>query len=371
MAAWRGFWGAISHMQKAGVRSPEAIAKKRAPAIRGRTSRIASAAEGRARRWGIGVLAVLAALGLLGAGGVFIAGLDVLNHGAPLFLAAAIGLACYGGLRRARDWRLVALGVAGGAASLVAIAPDAMAGWSEPAARPDHSRTITVLTQNVWERNPRPALTASAILRADADVVLLQEALGPSHDIVALLGDAYPYRADTTSDGPWASMAILSKRPILQWSYHYGTWQPPAWDRLGYVRATIDGGAAGRFEIIDTQLVHPDAGDMARKQMLQLLGTLDSIDPRTTILAGDFNRVPWLYSLKWFDAHIPIRRRTHGLGTWPNRLPILNGQVSWPAPFLPIDQLYAGSQWRVESIRRAPSGASDHYGVLATLVHES
>jgi len=38
-----------------------------------------------------------------------------------------------------------------------------------------------------------------------------------------------------------------------------------------------------------------------------------------------------------------------------------------PAPLLPIDQIYAGADWRTLGVRRLPRLGSDHYGVRIVL----
>ena len=93
----------------------------------------------------------------------------------------------------------------------------------------------------------------------------------------------------------------------------------------------------------------------------------DGPDLPHTILAGDFNLTPWTFALRRMDVQFGLTRRTRALATWPNRLPSHDNPALMPFPILPIDQIYAGSAWRTESIRRGPRTTSDHYGVLATL----
>jgi len=321
------------------------------------------------RRLGLGVLAALAAAAVLGLGGGLSRTLDILNHLTPIYLAASIALVAIVALSRPIRWPLLALGGAGALAALCLVAPEMAARLGEPKPVPGQGLAITVMTENVWEHDVSPARTAAAILKAGPDVVALQEGIGAGRDVIALLARAYPYRADCTTISQWCSMAILSKRPILSWSHHEGAWRPPEWDRLGLVRATIDGGPGGPFEIVTTQLLHPDPGGKAAAQAGELLAQMDGVDPRRTLLVGDFNLVPWSFALRRIDAQLSLRRRSHAVATWPHRAPMLCG--AWfPLPFLPIDQIYAGSAWKVASIRRGPGTGSDHFGLIARLVYQ-
>ena len=328
----------------------------------GRFSRIA-------RRLGLWMLAALAAAAVLGLGGGSSRTLDLLNHLTPLYLVASIGLLSIAAISRPIAWPWIAVGAAGTLAALCLIAPEMAARMAEPRPIPGQGLAITVMTENVWSHDVSPTRTAEAILRVDPDVVALQEGDGAGRDVIGLLARAYPYRADCTTITEWCSMAILSKRPILSWSHHEGAWKPPEWDRLGLVRATIDGGAGGPFEIVTTQLMHPDPDGKAAAQAGQLLTHMEGVDPRRGLLVGDFNLTPWSFALRRIDAQLSLSRRSHGVASWPHRLPALGG--AWfPAPFLPIDQIYAGSVWKVASIQRGPGTGSDHFGLIAHLVYQ-
>ena len=315
-------------------------------------------------------LAALSAAGILALGGAFSRTLDLLTHATPLFTLAGAGLLALSLRPWARSWPLAALGgvaLLGGAALLW---PDMAAGWSEPRARQADSPRVTVITQNLWQGNGEPGATAAAILAADADVVILQEARGGGADVVRRVARAYPYRANCLEKSHWCYMAIFSKRPIRNWTYHVANWQPPEYDRLSLIRATIQGPDGRDFEVIGTHLIHPDPKGEGEQQARQVVEAVADADPRTAILVGDFNRVPWSFAMRRIDERVTLRRRTHGLATWPHRLPTDDGGLPLPLPVLPIDQVFAGSDWRVVSTRRAIGAGSDHYGVVATLALE-
>ncbi len=316
-------------------------------------------------------LAALSVAGVLALGGAFSRTLDLLTHGTPLFALAGVILCAMALRRSSRSWPLAALGALSALVGVGLIGPDAAAGWSEPRPTRSDAPRIILLTQNLWLGNIQPGPTTASILAANADIVVLQEARGAgSTEVVRRVARAYPYRANCLEKSEWCYMAIFSKRPIRTWSYHVANWQPPEYDRMGLIRATLEGPGGRDFEVIGTQLIHPDPKGEGEQQARQVVSAIAETNPRTTILAGDFNRVPWSFAMRRIDDRITLRRRTHGLATWPNRIPNADGGFALPLPVLPIDQVFAGSDWRLASVRRTTGAGSDHYGVAATLVME-
>lgn len=320
-------------------------------------------------------LALLSLLAVLSLGGVVSPYLDALTSFEPLYLAAGlalIGVSLLTGPRRQTRWRwwYRSLGLtAAGCAAALAL-PDALASMAEAPAPPHPAATLRVLTQNVWGHNLEVGATAVGLRESGADVLLLQELDGPIRELPKALKQAYPYQADCTGLTEWCSLAILSKRPILRWSHHEPAWKPPVYDRLAYVRATIDGGAAGPVEIATTHLMHPDLNGPSSEQTAQFEQAVSDVDTRRGIIGGDFNSGPDSFALKRIDRGLPIPRRSHGIATWPNRMPWGQGRSRWPFAFLALDQIYAGRGWRLVSARSGPSTGSDHYGVVMTLASQ-
>ncbi|HEY2661465.1 MAG TPA: endonuclease/exonuclease/phosphatase family protein [Caulobacteraceae bacterium] len=315
-----------------------------------------------------GLAAGLSLLGLLSAAGAWNQTLDLLNHATPAFVGGGLLGLVVGwanpGLRQRR--LLMVLGVAGALAAGMRVVPEALTG-SQPVLTPNALR-VTLLTQNVWDANGDPHATARALAATGADIILLQELETPAARTVARdLERRYPYVADCSLVNRWCALAIVSRLPISAWSYHQGGWKAPDWDRLVLVRATIDSPVLGRFEVIDTKLVHPYTGDLQQTQISRLVDRVRGGDQDHAILTGDFNLTPWSFALRRVDRSIAMLRRTRGLATWPNRLPLPGRPFVMPFAILPIDQVYAGSAWRTVSVTRGPRTASDHYGVLVTL----
>ena len=328
-----------------------------------------SAGPGLGLRLAAGVAAGLSVLGLLSAAGGLIESLDLLNHVTPLLALGGlagiwIGLS-HPTLRQGR--LLAVLGLLAMIATLPRVLPEF---WPPPPVQspPRAPAVLTLLSQNVWDRNPDPHHTARTLAATGADIIVLQELDTERARLVARdLERVYPYAADCSLANRWCAMAILSRYPISAWSYHQGGWKAPDYDRLVMVRATINAARLGRFDVIDAKLVHPYTPDIQRDQTARLIDKVRAFDQGQTILAGDFNLTPWTFALHRLDRAFEMTRRTRGLATWPNRLPVSGPTIRAPFPALPIDQVYAGPQWRTLDVRRGPRTDSDHYGVLITL----
>jgi endonuclease/exonuclease/phosphatase (EEP) superfamily protein YafD len=93
---------------------------------------------------------------------------------------------------------------------------------------------------------------------------------------------------------------------------------------------------------------------------------IQRFDGRNTILAGDFNSTPWSNALREQDRRLGLVRITRALPTFPARV-LARKSLEFPLPFLALDHLYVGSNWRTVSVRLGPRLGSDHYPVVAVL----
>jgi endonuclease/exonuclease/phosphatase (EEP) superfamily protein YafD len=93
---------------------------------------------------------------------------------------------------------------------------------------------------------------------------------------------------------------------------------------------------------------------------------MDAFDRKSLIVAGDFNSTPWSFSLRRQDAEFGLERRTRALFTFPVQ-PYSRYKLRSPFPLFPIDQIYAGSDWKTVSVTRGPRLGSDHLATIAVL----
>jgi endonuclease/exonuclease/phosphatase family metal-dependent hydrolase len=200
---------------------------------------------------------------------------------------------------------------------------------------------------------------------ADADVVALQEADGPSRwsggfDHVARLADgaayAWGFRADHASNWLYRyGTAVLSRLPLnANQSHRFDA--TPFRPRKGFVLSEVRWpGADGPGRGVDVVSVHLDfASQSARRaQLRQLLGVLEERSNPLVVL-GDFNS-------EWHEADSTVRQfaRTAGLSAFE---PEATHHATYGDQRL--DWVLISSELRFDSYAVLPDVVSDHRAVL-------
>ncbi|HJV42376.1 endonuclease/exonuclease/phosphatase family protein [Caulobacter sp.] len=299
-----------------------------------------------------------AGLALASLGGAFSDRFDALTHAAPLWLAMGVGAVVLGGLfaRQAERWVMIVLGLVAICACAVLMGPEMSAAWRfKPAAIAPGD--LKVIQFNAWYENPSPEKSVAWILAQNADVVIVEEGGGGNRAVLKALVKTYNYASCSRAGlcEPW----IFSRRRIVA----DGT-IPIGTKRLAAGWATLED-PGGPFTVVGVHLYWPAPAGRQQAQSRKLVDGLKSLDRRSLILAGDFNSTPWSFTLKRQDKALGLRRWTRALPSWPS------GQFSRiaaaPAPFLPIDHVYAGDEWRAIKVERGPAIGSDHRPVVVTL----
>jgi endonuclease/exonuclease/phosphatase (EEP) superfamily protein YafD len=301
--------------------------------------------------------------GLMGLGGWLSGWLDIFAAFAPIWLAVSALGAALAWPTLGREMRRPALIAAavGILANVVLIAPEYLRP-TQVAAPAGLGPPLTVLTFNVWDDNRQADATVDAIIRANADVVVLQEYFGLSVEAQQRLFKAYPNRAGCP---PGCDLVMLSKRPWLVGG-------PTTANRSQNDVAIWGETTAPDGRPVDVMTLHylwpvpPGPQAIQRGWIADVVAGLPKAD---LIVAGDFNLAPWTAALKRQDADFaPLTRREKALFTWPALIARLDRPS--PAAILPIDHFYAGAAWKTLSVRRLPRAGSDHYGMLVTLARD-
>jgi len=298
-----------------------------------------------------------AAFALACLGGAFSDKLDALTHFAPLWLAMGVAAISLGWIFARGDERkaMVGLGAVVIAACSVLMVPDllAAAGAKRLAARPDD---LKVIQFNVWHDNQTPEKATRWLLEQDADVVILIEGGGTSVPVVKALTAYYPFYVTCDGKRSCGTIIFSKKRMIARAGlFEEGRELPGAWATLA--------DAKGPFTVAGVHYVWPVPAGPQQQQSQRMAAAIERFDKATTIVTGDFNSTPWSFTMKRQDKAFGLDRRTHALASWPSGKFSRLGNA--PAPFLPIDQVYAGKAWRTVSITRGPALGSDHRPVIA------
>jgi len=294
-------------------------------------------------------------------GGAFSDKLDALTHAAPLWLLMGVGALVLGGAfaRGGERWVMVGLGAATVLACSVLMLPELWAALRFKPATVAQS-DLKIVQFNVWHENDTPQKSLDWILAQDADVVLLEEAAGESRLIVKALKDAYPFAScDKVSK---CETRIFSRKKMLarggmptESPYLSGAW------------ATL-ADARGPFTVVAVHYTWPTPPGLQQAQSRKLVKFTNGFDRKNTIVTGDFNSTPWSFTLKRQDKAIGLRRWTRAIPSWPASK--FSRVMVAPAPFLPIDHVYAGSDWHAVQVERGPALGSDHRPIVVTLRHK-
>jgi endonuclease/exonuclease/phosphatase (EEP) superfamily protein YafD len=321
----------------------------------GRPSRVSSLAD-----WlvlAVGLVCLVAA-GAAQAGRLD-AQFDLLTHSCPFWLAGGLLAFVWGLFAASSRLRPALMAVGAGAllASGLLMAAE-LTRPIRPPVPPAPGRQIKLIQYNAWERNVSPKADADWLASQAPDVIVLEDAEEPITE--ALMAHGYiraPGIADLAIFSRTAPIKRQLRIPLADW-------------RLlpDIAPATFIGPDGAPFTVIGVHLRRP----FEPSQMwgaLTLADLIEHADRRRMIVAGDFNLTPWSFGLKRLDRRFELERRDRALFSWPSRSIVGSGRP-FPFPFLPIDHIWAGPQWRTVKIERGPRLGSDHYPVVVTLALE-
>lgn len=306
---------------------------------------------------GLGALCALAAV--LAQGGRWSGVLDALTHLAPLYLAGGVLVLAVALFtpQRLGGTRLAILGGIAAISALVLVVPELTAPAS-PTAPPGAPGQLKLIQFNA-ERDPaRYATQVRWLVDQNPDVLVL-EGSGPRLRAAILRRMPRHLACSPTCD-----VAIYSRaRPASVKRFGGGSYG------LGPEMAVVEFSPRdGGHTIVGLHYARPGSVAKSSKATTavvqsensrRMLKVVQPLPRARLIVAGDFNSAPWSFVRRREDAALGIERRTRALFSWP-------AQGRTP-PFLPIDHVYAGPDWRTVSVQRGPRIGSDHYPVVAVL----
>jgi endonuclease/exonuclease/phosphatase (EEP) superfamily protein YafD len=301
------------------------------------------------------------AAALAAQGGRWVPRLDLLTHPAPLWLVgglAALGLSLVVSIRPLRVATAV-FAVAAVVSSLTLMWSD-LARMTAPRSAPLANHTLKLVEVNAWGRNPDVGRVVRLIQDEDPDVAIIVEAspalnqelrASTNLHVFAGAGATIATREKPThEDVAWGARDLPGGPTEFSWVNMWGGGTP--------------------FTVIGVHCRWPIPHRMAEAQDLKLTSLTGQFDRTELILTGDFNSTQWSFRQKAADQSFGLERRDLALPTWPARLPT-RAEVDVPLPFLSIDHVYAGSEWRTVSVRRGPRVGSDHYPLIAILTRDA
>lgn len=306
-------------------------------------------------------LAVGAALVMLAAqGGRFSDRLDIATHFTVVFIVVAIIAAVLAALTPATRLRRFTLGSAALAIVLagVLILPETL----RPTPSTDEAQAevarLKIIQMNSWSgRNQTMNETADWLVSQDPDIIVVEESSRRFQRALEARGDYHR----TCDPDDRCEVIIYSKVAPVSGGL-------PRVEEGSYFPATRATFAApgGDFTVIGAHYTWPIPAGPQQQQSLRLVQMAELYDRDRLIIAGDFNSTPWSFTLRRQDEALGVTRRNRSMLTWP-AMAFSRWNIHMPLPFLAIDHVYAGSDWKTVSVERGPSLGSDHFPVIVTL----
>lgn len=246
--------------------------------------------------------------------------LELLHHFVPQYACAAAGLALAALLLRQRWTAAAAAALAIGFAAEYWMAP---APAADSASATGESRSLTLITNNVFVTNWNNDGLLAWLASRPADVVVLQEVNTEIAERLRRGEDGYPHRVVAEEDyiGPFGdrgleAIAVLSRWPILE---HRA---PGPWAKLW--QATLV-----RIDMPGVQpwllVIHPPSPafrywlptrDRIYAELAPVVATLDG----PVIVAGDFNATPYTPVFRRFVAATGLASFTRFPATYSDKL---------------------------------------------------
>lgn len=227
--------------------------------------------------------------------------------------------------------------------------------WSD--ASPDKS--ISILIANVLMTNNKFSELIALIDKESADVLILLETNDRWDARLKVLHSTYPYKIACPLDNLYG-MHLFSRLPLD----HQET-RTVSEDNVPSMRAVIDHRSGKKIALYAVHPAPPSPTENSRSTErdgeLFVVGKEANRETIPTIVAGDFNDVPWSQSIRLFKKLSGLCDPRIGRGLY-NTFHAKFWFLKWP-----LDHLYSTSDFAVREVRRLKSINSDHYPILYTL----
>ncbi|MEH6756666.1 MAG: endonuclease/exonuclease/phosphatase family protein [Parasphingorhabdus sp.] len=303
------------------------------------------------------MLSILAALPLIGIFGVDISLADSLNIAAPLWipvgLIASLLIAFKG--YRARGFSAKMIFEAGlfcGYFAFLILLIQPFLVKTELENNTHENTILKIISFNLNKNNSSPAKAAQWIIKQAPDAIVLLESDREGAKVAKLLARQFPVQYDCRGDGA-CSTVILLKSPAIEVKYH-GVGDTENRKALSAVTAKIWVGDSP-LSLTAVHLPHPWPLGEPRKYINELVSNTDIFDGRR-LLVGDFNNVPWSFSMQNLAANMRLRLASGAAPTW--------SAIDAMRPLLALDQVYAGDCVNIISTSVGPPLGSDHLPVI-------
>lgn len=222
---------------------------------------------------------------------------------------------------------------------------------------PPDATTFRLLESNVKMSNREVDRYLALVEEVDPDVVQVIELSEWWQQALAPLREAYPYHLEAAHENAYG-MGIYSRIPLENTEVHYfvNDETPALYAELAFPtgRRIAFYGVHPRPPLPSNQV------SIADRELLHVARRVRTA-PLPMIVAGDFNDVPWSYTVEEF-------RDISGLGALRIGRGFYNSfgvDRLWLR--FPLDHIYLSQELGLVEYRRLPSFGSDHFALLAAV----
>ncbi|MEE2859659.1 MAG: endonuclease/exonuclease/phosphatase family protein [Paracoccus sp. (in: a-proteobacteria)] len=224
-------------------------------------------------------------------------------------------------------------------------------------------QSLRIMSANVKRRNESADVFLDQVATADPDVLLVLETDAWWDDRLSVLADTYPYRVQSIpEDHAFYGMHLLSKLELISpdFRFLFDGYTPTVFTQL-----RLPGGDDVDLIGMHPRPPHPWSQPTTMRDAHLLSAALEARASDTaTILAGDFNAVPWERVTRRAIRIGGLVDPRIGRGLFPT-YDTKSVVMSWP-----LDHILFQPQFSLQSFETLPEFGSDHRAVVATLCHQ-
>lgn len=224
-------------------------------------------------------------------------------------------------------------------------------------------QSIRIMSANVKRRNESADVFLEQVARVDPDVLLVMETDAWWDERLSVLADTFPNRIQNIpEDHAFYGMHLMSKLELIspEFRFLFDAYTPTAFTQL-----RLPGGDVMDFIGLHPRPPLPWSQPTTMRDAHILSAALDARASRTpTVLAGDFNAVPWERVTRRAIRVGGLLDPRVGRGLYPT-YDTKSLVISWP-----LDHILFQPAFTLLGFQTLPEFGSDHRAVVATLCHQ-
>ena len=222
----------------------------------------------------------------------------------------------------------------------------------------NEDRTFRLLTANVLMENREIAPYFQLIETHDPDIILVMEADKWWTEQLVSLHEEYPHHVEQPQSNHYG-MNLYSRFPLTDTAVHY--FEHTETPSIQTVLQLPGGDEVIFFGTHPRPPLPENSVDAADKELIKIAQLARAVD-RPVIVAGDFNDVPWSFTVEKFQEISRLRDIRVGRGlynTFDAKHPLLR---------LPIDHIFLSPGLGLVNMEKPITFSSDHMALFVQVV---